>query len=240
MDEIDDSKLVPQYGELPFGLPQHHQEEEAQIPMTPEGEHHLEQPQDETPMLKYYIIISRENVVVYDGEKYGRAEIEAERSQEKLSMDYTTCVVRVPKKCIELSSKIGRHILFKDLKFDVSEPMKVVAFLKSVYENDRESLGGNRLFGIIEENDNKQPTRPKGPREPKEPKAPKEPKKSVIHETVIDKKISDLTRQVQKLTQRVSHMEKTLDQLDRHPVIAKMSNLLKRLSLVEMLIKSNN
>ena len=234
MDEIDDSNLVPQYGELPFGVSQQYQEGD-QIPhMTPDEEHYLEPPQDDPPMLKYYIIISRENVVVYDGEKYGRAEIEAERLQEKLSMDYTTCVVRVLKKCIELSSKIGRHILFKDLKFDVSDPMKVVAFLKSVYENDRESLGGNRLFGIIEENDNKQPTRPKEPREPREPK------KSVIHETVIDKKLSDLTRQVQKLTQRVSHVEKTLDQLDRHPVMTKMSNLLKRLSLVEMLIKSNN
>lgn len=233
MDEIDDSKLVPQYGELPFGLPQHHQEED-QIIMPPDGEHHLEPPQDETPMLKYYIVISRENVVVYDGEKYGRAEIEAERSQEKLSMDYTTCVVRVPKKCIELSSKIGRHILFKDLKFDISEPMKVIAFLKSVYENDRESLGDNRLFGIVEEDDNKQPTRSM------EPKEPKEPKKSAIHETVVDKKLSDLSRQVQKLTQRVSHIEKTLDQLDRHPVMTKMSNLLKRMSLVEMLIKSNN
>lgn len=228
MDEIDDSKLIPQYGELPFGVSQQYQEED-QISMTPDGEHYLEQPQDETPMLKYYIIISRENVVVYDGDKYGREEIEAERLQEKLSMDYTTCVVRVPKKYIELSSKIGRHILFKDLKFDVSDPKKVVAFLKSVYENDRESLGGNRLFGIVEEDDDdKQPTRSK------------EPKKSAIHETVIDKKLSDLTRQVQKLTQRVSHVEKTLDQLDRHPVMTKMSNLLKRLSLVEMLIKSNN
>lgn len=93
-----------------------------------------------------------------------------------------------------------------------------------------ESLGGNRLFGIIDDDDDdKQPTR-----------SLKEPKKSVIHETVIDKKLSDLTRQVQKLTQRVSHIEKTLDQLDRHPVMTKMSNLLKRLSLVEMLIKSNN
>lgn len=240
MDEIDDSKLVPQYGELPFGLPQQYHQEESQIHMTPEEEHHLEQPQDETPMLKYYIIISRENVVVYDGEKYGRAEIEAERSQEKLSMDYTTCVVRVPKKCIELSSKIGRHILFKDLKFDISEPMKVIAFLKSVYENDRESLGDNRLFGIVEEDDNKQPTRSMEPKEPKEPREPKESKKSAIHETVVDKKLSDLSRQVQKLTQRVSHLEKTLDQLDRHPVMTKMSNLLKRMSLVEMLIKSNN
>ena len=232
MDEIDDSNLVPQYGELPFGVSQQYQEGD-QIPhMTPDGEHHLEPPQDETPMLKYYIIISRENVVVYDGEKYGRAEIEAERLQEKLSMDYTTCVVRVPKNCIELSSKIGRHILFKDLKFDISDPKKVVAFLKSVYENDRESLGGNRLFGIVEDDGDKQPTRSL--------KEPKEPKKSVIHETVIDKKLSDLVRQVQKLTQRVSHVEKTLDQLDRHPVMTKMSNLLKRLSLVEMLVKSNN
>lgn len=229
MEEIDDSKLIPQYGELPFGVSPQYQEED-QIPhMTPDGEHYLEQPQDETPMLKYYIIISRENVVVYDGDKYGREEIEAERLQEKLSMDYTTCVVRVPKNCIEISSKIGRHILFKDLKFDISDPKKVVAFLKSVYENDRESLGGNRLFGIIDDDDDKQPTR-----------SLKEPKKSVIHETVIDKKLSDLTRQVQKLTQRVSHIEKTLDQLDRHPVMTKMSNLLKRLSLVEMLIKSNN
>lgn len=229
MDEIDDSKLIPQYGELPFGVSPQYQEED-QIPMTPDGEHYLEQPQDETPMLKYYIIISRENVVVYDGDKYGREDIEAERLQEKLSMDYTTCVVRVPKKCIEISSKIGRHILFKDLKFDISDPKKVVAFLKSVYENDRESLGGNRLFGIIDDDDDdKQPTR-----------SLKEPKKSVIHETVIDKKLSDLSRQVQKLTQRVSHIEKTLDQLDRHPVMTKMSNLLKRLSLVEMLIKSNN
>lgn len=229
MDEIDDSKLIPQYGELPFGVSPQYQEEDQIPPMTPDGEHYLEQPQDEAPMLKYYIIISRENVVVYDGEKYGRAEIEAERLQEKLSMDYTTCVVRVLKKYIELSSKIGRHILFKDLKFDVSDPKKVVAFLKSVYENDRESLGGNRLFGIVEEDDDdKQPTRSK------------EPKKSAIHETVIDKKLSDLTRQVQKLTQRVSHVEKTLDQLDRHPVMTKMSNLLKRLSLVEMLVKSNN
>lgn len=229
MDEIDDSKLIPQYGELPFGVSPQYQEEDQIPPTTPDGEHYLEQPQDEAPMLKYYIIISRENVVVYDGEKYGRAEIEAERLQEKLSMDYTTCVVRVLKKYIELSSKIGRHILFKDLKFDVSDPKKVVAFLKSVYENDRESLGGNRLFGIVEEDDdNKQSTRSK------------EPKKSAIHETVIDKKLSDLTRQVQKLTQRVSHVEKTLDQLDRHPVMTKMSNLLKRLSLVEMLVKSNN
>lgn len=228
MDEIDDSKLIPQYGELPFGVSPQYQEEDQIPPMTPDGEHYLEQPQDEAPMLKYYIIISRENVVVYDGEKYGRAEIEAERLQEKLSMDYTTCVVRVLKKYIELSSKIGRHILFKDLKFDVSDPKKVVAFLKSVYENDRESLGGNRLFGIVEEDDDKQSTRSK------------EPKKSAIHETVIDKKLSDLTRQVQKLTQRVSHIEKTLDQLDRHPVMTKMSNLLKRLSLVEMLVKSNN
>lgn len=234
MDEIDDSKLVPQYGELPLGLPQHHQEED-QIPMTPEGEHHLEQPQDETPMLKYYIIISRENVIVYDGEKYGRAEIEAERLQEKLSMDYTTCVVRVPKKCIELTSKTGRHILFKDLKFDITEPMKVITFLKSVYENDRDSLGDNRLFGIVEDDDNK-PTRSRESVRERSSSA----KKSAIHETVVDKKLSDLTRQVQKLTHRVSHMEKALDQLDQHPVIAKMSNLLKRMSLVEMLIKSNN
>lgn len=198
----------------------------------------------EPTMEKYFIVFSADDVIAYDCEKFNERRIKEERQKTYPGKDYTICLVNSERKTLELMSKRGDHIKLKSLKFDLTNPNNIILFLKNVYETDRKSLGGNYLYFIDDESENDKYNEDKTyvtdtyitPQKNKINKSiDTNQTNNSIHDTIYSKIFKDLKQSIDNMNTRITNLEQNILDIDNHPTIISLSNIMKRLSLLEIL-----